>query len=313
MRNTLWLLATACVAAAVIWLATRSVKPLETAPPQAVEMNILTRVDVDRDGVARMISETRFTRPDVLVTMLRQMAGERKDWLASQFATSIREGLAEQPWEAGEIAVRFRTDRAGAFVAISDVMLYRYAWVEDVGDELWYSPGTITRQNGLVQLTSLLEMLGQEVSRLDMKSVGIAHWPAHSRIIETRPVPGTYRGSSGDVRIDYRLDVYTDAAKAQPVVESHFDVSSLHGGPGEADLERAFGDLLARTGVEAATRNVYIRYRYPVPPGVKAETALRRYDSAPQRWQATVFLAVALTLIALAYLYLRKETGDART
>lgn len=310
-RNAVWLLATAALAAGVIWLATRSVKPLETAPPRAVRMEIQTRVDVDPDGVARMVSETRFTEPEVLVTMLRQMSTERESWLKSQFDQAIRDGLAEQPWETGEVAVRFLPGEEDAFTAVSDVTLYRYAWVEDVEDELWYSPGTITRQNGLVRLVSLLEMLGQRVSKLEMKSVGIAYWPAGALVTETRPVQGTFHGRGGDVRIDYRLDVFTDAATARPVVQSHFDVTSFGGGPREADLDQAFLDLLDRAGVETATRNVYIRYRYAVPPGAVPETALRSFDPAPRRWPALAFLAVALAAIVLVYTHLRKEaTGE---
>lgn len=309
-RNALWLLATVALATGVTWLATRSVKPLAEAPPRAVRMEIRTRVDVDPDGVARMVSETRFTEPEVLVTMLRQMSTERESWLESQFNEAIRDALAEQPWETGEVSVRFLPGEERAFTAVSDVTLYRYAWVEDIEDELWYSPGTITRQNGLVRLVSLLEMLGQRVSKLEMNSVGIAYWPAGARVTETRPVQGIFHGQGGDVRIDYRLDVFTDEATARPVVRSRFDVTST-GGPREADLDLAFQDLLHRAGVETATRNVYIRYRYPVPPGAVPDTALRSFDSAPRRWPAVAFLAVALAAVALVYMHLRKEaTGE---
>ena len=306
-KNLAWVALALAVVVAVFYVATTGIKPLESAPPEDVKLDIHTIVEVDPDGVAYMRSVTRFTEPPVLVTLLRNFSEERRLWLQGEFDQATRDGLKEQPWVVGEIEVDFESEDDTVFTVNSDVTLYRYAWVEDAEEELWYSPGTVTRQEGLAQLASLMELFGQRVASIEVKSEGVAYWPAGAEITETLPLVGRYQGQAGQLSIVYDLEVYEDKATTRPIVHSKFDIMAPTVDNLLGDLRLAFDQLLERTGVEQETRNVYIRYLYPVPEPGDLAAVPRTYDKAPRRWPAVAALAVALSLIAAAYLQVRKK------
>lgn len=309
MRQLAWVLAAAAVVAGIFYEATRSVRPLAEVAPQKVTLHVFTTVDIDPDGTARMASTTTFTEPPVLVTLLRHLARERPLWLESRFDESVRKGLAEQPWETGEIAVAFDDSRPRTFVVRSQVTLYRYAWVEDEARQLWYSPGVVTRQDGIAGLVDILQMFGQRVASVAVRSEGIAYWPAAARIVETLPRPGGYVARRGDVEIRYHLNVYRDERRGRPVVQNRFDIDALAAGPRlERELGMAFDALLAQAQVKGADRTVFIRYEHPIQATTaRPQPAARTFDRAPYRWPAAGVLVVLLAGVTALYVRLRKE------
>jgi hypothetical protein len=274
--------------------------------PDEVEVEIQTVVWVDSAGVARMVSQTEIVRPSALVNMLHNLASERELWLKGMFHQSVRNELAEQPWQTGEVSVRFISGERGSFIAETDVTLYRYAWVEDAASDLWYSPGVITEQEPIFQLVGMMNALGQPVSRVAVRSEARAYWPAGADVIETLPLIGEYRGSSGDVVFDYALDVWVDEPTRRPVVFSRFDLSAPVSPEARTQLREAFYRLVDATGVDSGDRMVHIRYHLPILPMVAAGHQ-PLYDPAPNRRAATLVLPGALLGLALVYRRLRKE------
>jgi hypothetical protein len=312
-KNVLWVVCAAVFLGVLAFFSLRSVQAPKTGGPQEVRFEIETTVDVAPDGVAKMRSTIKFVSPEVLVTMMRDMSKERGLWLRGLFDDSYRASLREQPWEAGEVTTSFKTDDPKVFVVDSLVVLYRYAWVEKKTDQLWYSPGIVTRQEELVQLVNFLERLGQPVSRVVLLSRARAEWPAGSRIVETMPIPGPYGATSGKVSIQYELAVERGDGQSRPIVAGVFNIEAASVDAAlKSDLSSAFDTLLKRAGVPLDTRNVFIRYTYPVPAELaEGREAMRGYKGGPRRGAAiSSFTALAgsfLGFMGVRAWYRRRE------
>jgi hypothetical protein len=155
-----------------------------------------------------------------------------------------------------------------------------------------------------------MDLFGQRVSGIEMRSEGTAYWPAAARIVETLPVPGRYQARQGDVEIRYDLKVYRDERRGRPVVHSQFDIDAASAGRGlERQLAAAFDALLAQARVAGSDRTVFIRYRHPLlaVAADPSQPASRSFDRAPRRWPAAGFLLVLLAAVAALYSRLRKE------
>lgn len=305
-KNIIWIAAAVFVTGGIFTYSIRSALPRTQAQPVHVKLDVETQVEVAPDGVATMHSKSRFTEPPVLSGFLRQLAEEQRDALASQFENALVDGLAEQPWKVGGVAIRFVTGDPNAFTADFDVTLYHYSWVESAAGSLWYSPGIVTRQDGILSLISFLESMGRPVSDLTVHSTGIAYWPAGAHVVETLPKPGQYSVERQGLTMKYLLKVYTDD-RGRPVVQSQFDFGGPRTAFNQRRLRDAFEDLLARANVDRGTRNVYIRYRYPVQDASNRGPGPRTYREAPTRPIALALLSVFLATGLVLHRQIRKR------